>query len=207
MILITGAKGFIGSSLLSFLNERGYNAGGVNEEITDIEKLRPYFKNAEFVVHLAAKVIGIQTERESNGVFEVNVVGTMNVVKLCLEYGCKLVNMSTIATGSEYAISKMVAEDIVRLYSKYLGLSAVTIQPCIIYNENDGDRHPFINRYYPLGKLVRDIENIIIHHDFKKYRVYKIGGIGQKLYFRNVVRLYRRIKRTLFILKVKLGFK
>src|SRR3990167_6037938 len=160
MILITGAKGFIGSSLLTFLGKRGYDVEGINEEILDIEKLRPHFKNAEFVVHLAAKLSPEQTEQRPHDFFQVNVAGTMNVVKLCIEYGCKLINTSSTTIDTEYGISKVASEIIVRSYAKYQGLRAVTIRPCVIYDENGGVRYPYISNHYPLGKLVKDIENI-----------------------------------------------
>ncbi len=199
MILITGAKGFVGSSLLSFLTKKGYDVAGIDEEITDIEKLRPYFKNAEFVVHLAAKLHDGQTEKRPYDFFQVNVVGTMNVVKLCIEYGCKLINTSSITTKTDYGISKVLSEEMVRSYAKYQGLLAVTIRPCVIYDEKGGARYPYISKHYPLGKLVEDIENIIIRHDFKKYKVYKIGGLGQKLYSEKIVLLKKKIKLKLHL--------
>ncbi len=204
MILITGAKGFIGSSLLSFLGERGYAVEGIDEDILDIEKLRPHFKNAEFVVHLAARLKPEQTEKRPHDFFTVNTVGTMNVVKLCVEYGCKLINTSSITTKTEYGISKALAEKMVQLYVKYQGLRAVTIRPCVIYDESGGARYPYISKHYPLGKLVRDIEHIIAHDDFKKYKVYNIGGLGQKIYFEGVDLLRRRVKRKFHLMKEKI---
>ena len=199
MIIITGAKGFIGYSLLSFLRKKGYDVEGIDEEITDIEKLRPHFKNAEIVVHLAAKLHEGQTEKRPHDFFQVNVVGTMNVVKLCIEYGCKLINTSSITTDSEYGISKVLSEEMVRLYMKHQGLRAVTIRPCVIYDENGGGRYPYISKHYPLGKLVEDIENIIIHDNFRKYKVYKIGGLGQKIYFEKIDLLKKKIKLKLHL--------
>src|SRR3989344_9373210 len=195
MILITGAKGFVGSSLLPFLRKKGYDVKGIDEEITDIEKLRPHFKNAEIVVHLAAKLHEGRTEKRPHDFFQVNVVGTMNVVKLCIEYGCKLINTSSITTDTEYGISKVLSEEMVRLYMKHQGLRAVTIRPCVIYDENGGARYPYISKHYPLGKLVEDIEKIISGHNFDKYKVYKIGGLGQKIYFEEIDLLKKKIKQ------------
>ena len=193
MILITGGTGFIGSRLASFLANKGYEVRVVNEEITDIEKLRPHFKSAEFVVHLAGKKPNGISEKRSNDMFLVNVLGTMNVVKLCLENGSKLINVGSMATESEYGISKTVAQELVRSYAKYQNLKAVTIRPAGIYDESDTSV-PYINKNYPLGELVKDIENIIARHDFGKYRVYETKNFQQKLYFvkRKILALKRR---------------
>lgn len=203
-ILITGAKGFVGSRLLSFLSKRGYDVEGIDEEILDIEKLRPHFKNASFVVHLAAKLHEGQSEKRPHDFFQVNVVGTMNVVKLCIEYGCKLINTSSITTKTEYGISKVLSEEMVRLYTKHRGLQGVTIRPCVIYDENSGRVYPYISKHYPLGKLVEDIENIIIHDNFKKYKVYKIGGLGQKIYFEEIELLKKKIRPIYHFIKNKI---
>lgn len=194
MILITGAKGFIGSRLFIFLTEKGYETEGIDIEITDIEKLRPYFKNAELVIHLAAKIPTSQPGSKSNDIFQVNVGGTMNVVSLCLEYHCKLINISSTATQSDYGISKVLAEQLVRSYVKYYGLLAVTIQSHGIYDEQVGIT-PYINKNYPLGKLVKDIEHIIARHNFKKYKVYKTKTFQQKAYF--IRRKARGLKRKI----------
>ncbi len=203
MILVTGAQGFIGSALVKFLRERGYEVEEMNEEITDIEKMRPHFKHAEFVVHLAAKVVhtpeevhDLVTEKRPYSFFQVNVGGTMNVVNLCLEYGCKLINTSSTTVDTKYGISKTLAEEMVRLYAKYQGLRAVTIRPCVIYDEREGKR-PYISRHYPLGKLMKDIEEIIVSYDFKKYKLCEIGGLGQRLYSPKVVSLKKKIKSKL----------
>ncbi|MGD0976846.1 MAG: SDR family oxidoreductase [Minisyncoccia bacterium] len=194
MILITGSRGFIGSRLLAYLTGKGYEVEGMNEEITDIEKLKPYFKNAEFVVHLAGKKPNSKIGDKCNDVFQVNVVGTMNIVRLCLEHNSKLINISSTATQSDYGISKILAQELIRLYAKYQGLRAVTIRSHGIYDEHNGIT-PYINKNYPLGKLLEDIENIIAYYDFKKYKVYRTRNIQQKIYF--VRRKARALKRKI----------
>ncbi|KKT82096.1 MAG: hypothetical protein A3B99_04330 [Candidatus Yanofskybacteria bacterium RIFCSPHIGHO2_02_FULL_44_12b] len=196
MILITGSTGFIGSRLVSFLSQKGYEIKEVNEEITDIEKLRPHFKGADFVVHLAGKKPNSETVGKSNDTFLVNVLGTMNVVRLCLENKSKLINISSSATESEYGISKVVAEELVRSYAKSQGLKAITIRPAGIYDEND-KTVPYINKNYPLGHLVRDIEWIIKNHNFDQYKVYETRNFQQKIYFirRKINAVKRRVNK------------
>lgn len=198
MILITGSKGFIGSRLLTFLTEKGYQVEGINEEITNIEKLRPYFKNAEFVVHLAGKKPNSKIGDKRNDMFQVNVGGTMNVVQLCLENNCKLIYMGSSATESEYGISKALAQELVRSYAMYQSLQAITIQARGIYDEKDNTT-PYINKNYPLNKLTIDIEHIISGHDFRTYKVYQTKNLRQKAYFikRKILGLKRRITSIL----------
>lgn len=195
MIIITGSTGFIGSRLISFLVKRGYEVKGVNKEITDIDKLKPHFMNAEFVVHLAGKKPHSLSENKSNDMFLVNVLGTMNVIRLCLENNSKLINISSSATESEYGITKVVAERLVRSYSEYQGLKAVTIRPVGIYDESAPDAPPYINKNYPMGRLLQDIENIISNYSFLKYKVFETRNLQQRLYAikRKTFALRRRI--------------
>jgi dTDP-glucose 4,6-dehydratase len=91
----------------------------------------------------------------------VNDVGTINVIKLCLDYATKLVYFSTsevygrlfdekhvvveedLARGSAftttnvYAMSKLFGEAIVRHYVENYDLDAVTIRPFMIYGPGE----------------------------------------------------------------------
>jgi nucleoside-diphosphate-sugar epimerase len=181
-ILITGSNGFIGSHVLAFLSSKNYKVFGITEEITDIEKLGPHFKNVDFVIHLAAKTNkNKHREDGSDDFFEVNVGGTMNVVRLCVEYGCKLINISSGSVArrkkDEYGITKTLAEELVGMYAKNMGLRAVSIRPCKLYDKDQKDKWGtkmtlFVYNSYPLEQLCNDIENIILNYKFKKYKVY-----------------------------------
>ena len=107
MILILGAKGFIGSALVCLPN-----TVGCTEDIRDKEKLRPYFKEAEFVVHCAA-ITPKKIEEPGRDYYGVNVVGTKNVVELCIENNCKLIYLSTRSIHGVYGRTKQEAQKIV----------------------------------------------------------------------------------------------
>jgi len=94
----------------------------------------------------------------------VNNIGTLNIIKLCMEYNCRLVYSSTsevygrlfergkpvkeddleeegsiFVTTNIYAMSKLFGEAIVRHYVENYGLNAVTIRPFMIYGPGE---HP-----------------------------------------------------------------
>jgi nucleoside-diphosphate-sugar epimerase len=172
-ILVTGCKGFIGSQTISYLQEKGYNVIGINEDIRIIEALRPYFKDAEFVIHTAGKVNGkIQSQDDY---FAINVEGTENVIKLCVEYGCKLIHLSSIATEGLYGISKQKSQKIVEEYCLKHGLKAIILRLCVIYNQENNTRRP--GARYPIERLVEDIENIINSHDYSKFKLIDYSNI------------------------------
>lgn len=194
-ILITGAKGYVGSQLAPLLR-RKHEVIETTEDVTDIEKLRPYFRNIDVVIHLAI------SKKEMRRVV---VDGTKNVATLCLEYNCKLINFSTESATTDptslYGSSKLEAERYLEDNVNQFGLKAVSIRPCGIVDKNWFDEsgnkiNNFRGRCYPIGKLCKDIENIIENYDFKEHKIYKSYlPFSKILYF--IGRIYRAIKRRI----------
>jgi len=165
-ILVTGSKGFIGSRVLSYLQEKGQNAVGTSEEIRNIETLRPHFKGVEFVIHTAGKKYNPLQEEDF---YTINVLGTGNVAQLCLENDSKLIHLGSIATDGPYGVSKQQSQKLVEDYCNRKGLRAIVLRLCVIYtDEKDSKKR---GARYPLERLVVDIENMIKNHDFSKYKL------------------------------------
>lgn len=137
-VVITGCRGFIGSALVKHLK-----AIGMDVDIRDKEKMRPFFKDAEYVIHTAART----KDRGLNDYYDINVEGTRNVVELCQEYGCKLIHLGTVATRGDYGKSKQQAQKIVDGYEKSISLIL-----CDISDKRNN---------YSLKELLEDIERII----------------------------------------------
>lgn len=172
MILVTGTKGFIGSHVFSYLKEKGYEVHGTDMDIRDMQSLRPYFENAEFVVHAAGKVKKGITNPEIY--YSINVLGTRNVCLLCLENSSKLIHLSSIAgaTGEDetvrlYGASKQEAQKLVEKYSKLYGLKSIILRLGVIYSKENNTGRP--GARYPIERLCADIENLIISHDFNNF--------------------------------------
>ncbi|WP_372590431.1 NAD(P)-dependent oxidoreductase [Fervidobacterium pennivorans subsp. carthaginiensis] len=169
-ILITGALGFIGKRLFSALKEQKHNVLGVDlviadyddyirADITYFEDVWKQFKDNngfDMVIHLAGEVGRLNGEEYPQRMVYVNEIGTLNLIKMCLEYNTKLVYFSTsevygtlfdekevkeedfyVLSPSRvtnvYAMSKLFGEGLVRHYVKNYGLLAVGIRPFMVY--------------------------------------------------------------------------
>jgi dTDP-glucose 4,6-dehydratase len=175
-IFVTGALGFIGSFLVPYLTEQGHEvvssdvhvrdyADYVRADVTSFEDLYRIFKKEDIdqVIHMAGEVGRMVGEEHPQKMVYVNNIGTLNLIKLCLEYDCRLVYFSTsevygrlfdkgkavkeedlengsiFVTTNVYALSKLFGEAIVRHYLENYGLNAVTIRPFMVYGPGE---HP-----------------------------------------------------------------
>jgi len=117
MIVITGAAGFIGSALLSFLNEKNYNDIVLVDHFTAAEKLKNFegkkysklinredffewlelhHSLVQFVFHLGARTDTAEFDLELLNRLNLNY--SKRVFELCTEYGLPLVYASSAAT-------------------------------------------------------------------------------------------------------------
>jgi dTDP-glucose 4,6-dehydratase len=175
-IFVTGALGFIGSYLIPYLTRQGHKVVSsdvhvrdyddyVRADVTSFEDLYKIFKNenVEQVIHMAGEVGRMVGEEHPQKMMYVNNIGTLNLIKLCLEYNARLVYFSTsevygrlfdknepvkeedlekasvFTTTNIYAMSKLFGEAIVRHYVENYGLNAVTVRPFMVYGPGE---HP-----------------------------------------------------------------
>jgi dTDP-glucose 4,6-dehydratase len=173
-IFVTGALGFIGSYLIPKLTEQGNEVMGsdvhvrdftdyVRADVTSFEDLYKIFKKGDIdqVIHMAGEVGRMVGEEHPQKMLYVNNIGTLNLIKLCIEYNSKLVYFSTsevygrlfdknepvveddldagsvFTTTNIYAMSKLFGEAIVRHYVENYGLNAVTIRPFMVYGPGE----------------------------------------------------------------------
>ena len=150
--LVTGAVGFIGDALVKKLVKEGYEVIGlihkakpknyeknseyVEGDITEIDSIKPFVKNADFVFHCAAMV---KDYGPKEIFYKVNLEGTKNLVKASEEFGIKkFIFLSHIRHKSEKSVSyysetKKLAEQY--LIEKYQqdGFPAIIIRPGNVY--------------------------------------------------------------------------
>jgi dTDP-glucose 4,6-dehydratase len=173
-VLVTGALGVIGKFLVPYLERKGYDvvstdiqirdySNYVAADITSFEHLYRIFReqHIDMVIHMAARVGRLIGESHPQKMVYVNDVGTLNLIKLCMDYGCRLVFFSTsevyghlfddgktvwesnleagspFLTTNIYAMSKLFGEAIVKHYVENYGLQAVAVRPFMVYGEGE----------------------------------------------------------------------
>jgi len=126
--IVTGGAGFIGSHVVDALLERGHDviiidnlATGKEEninpkaefhkvDIRDIDSMTPLFKGVDGVFHLAA-IARIQPSfEEPEEYFDVNVVGTKNILELAKKYKVKRVVYSASSSAYGHKGSHVLVE-------------------------------------------------------------------------------------------------
>ncbi|MDO8676513.1 MAG: SDR family NAD(P)-dependent oxidoreductase [Candidatus Azambacteria bacterium] len=171
--IVTGGAGFIGSHICEELASRGcqvlsidnYSAGKkinlehlkkyknfqeVNCDVTDLKKLKKYFKGVDLIFHNAAskKNICLKDPRRD---LEVNAIGTFNMLDLVRKFKVKkFVHASTGSVYGErvespqtenhplnpvsyYGVSKLAGEKYVWLFYKLFGLDTTILRYFHVY--------------------------------------------------------------------------
>lgn len=140
MILITGASGFLGKSILNFFSSQDISIlstgrTGVNDIKCDLSSETPNFNvsEIELVIHAAGKAHSVpKSDKEANHFFEVNVNGTQNLLNgLGLaafpkqfvfissvavygkEFGDNILETEMLNAKDSYGVSKIQAERVV----------------------------------------------------------------------------------------------
>ncbi len=168
-ILVTGGAGFIGSHLVDKLVELGHRVlvvdnlvNGKREninpkaefhqvDICDFETMRLYFKDIDFVFHLAALPRVPLSIEDPIGTSKVNISGTINVFEAAKQSKVKRVintssssvygNQKTLPLKedmmpspiSPYGLQKWVGERFAKIYSELYGLPVVSLRPFNVY--------------------------------------------------------------------------
>ena len=115
---ITGGAGQLGYDLIKELKKRkqdDYLAPTIEElDITDLEALRKVVKdyNPDVIYHLAAYTAVDKAEENKNFCYQINVVGTENIVSVAKEVKAKVIYISTdyIFQGNKDGIYEVLDE-------------------------------------------------------------------------------------------------
>lgn len=167
-VLVTGAAGFIGRHVYAALLERGHTVIGMDCVETppygrvvgpagwlvdDIRRPLTKVAGLDAVVHLAALAAPRDCERDPTLAFDVNVNGTMQVLRMALESGAKKVVFSS--SGHVYDIPpRYLPTDEVhplRLNNTYTTTKILGEQLCHLYWENHGLPYTVLRLYNVYG--------------------------------------------------------
>jgi len=181
-VLITGAKGFIGSNLTGRLSLLGDSVASFDsvggQDIRNLEQVQAAIKGKDIVFHLAAVADLNWAGAYPIETMEVNIQGTWNIAIACLRAGAKLYYASTCCVyGNQehhpsteeslpnpaeiYAYTKLAGENVVRGLHCSFGLPYSIMRFATIYGEG---MRPALAPHIFLGQALRR-EPITIHGD------------------------------------------
>ncbi len=101
-ILVTGAKGMLGTDMCRILREQRHEVLATDIQEMDVREIELVMRTIESfrpetVIHLAALTDVDGCERNPDGAFLTNTIGTQNVALACHKYGSRLVYLSTLS--------------------------------------------------------------------------------------------------------------
>ena len=168
--IVVGGAGFIGSNLVDKLIKDEHEvlviddcSTGKQENINkkaiwynhDISRMTNFsmFKDVDVVFHTAAKARVQPSIEDPIDFNKVNVSGTLNILKACVDYGIKRFvysssssvygNVEQLPTPEEhklnpmspYALQKLIGEQYCKLFSELYGLETVCLRYFNVYGE------------------------------------------------------------------------
>ena len=176
-VVVTGAKGQLGTDLVNLLVNRGYEVYGYGREeldITNFNQVKQVISevNPDVVIHAAAYTKVDLAESEPDQAFLINAYGTRNVVVASEAIGAKLVYVSTdyVFDGTAnvpynefaptnplgvYGKSKLAGEQFVRdLHSKFF-----IVRTSWVYGKHGN------NFVKTMLKLAQERDELMVVHD------------------------------------------
>ena len=172
IFLVTGGAGFIGSHIVELLVRKkhqvvvidNFSTGNiknikhlrkdikiVNASITEYNKYQKYFRNVDYVLHLAALADIVPSINQPYKYFDNNVKGTLNIVKACKKYKIKKIiyaassscyglakkfptkESDKIDLQYPYAFSKYFSEKIIEHWSRVYNLNYISLRLFNVY--------------------------------------------------------------------------
>ena len=151
-VLVTGAVGFIGKYVMAALEDAGHEAIGLDlirglrgaygfvADITQPLTLMPGRETLDAVIHLAALSHPRQCDENPGKAYEVNVLGTSNVLRMALASGAKKFVFSSSAHVYDLPPRYMPTDELLplRLNNTYTTNKILGEKLCELYYENHG---------------------------------------------------------------------
>lgn len=193
---ITGGSGALGKQLVDYISSNYEVLSPTSGEcnILDLDNLTNIIKNfnPDVVIHLAAFVDTFGCEKNIEKAIDTNIIGTINLVKACLNINCKFIYLSSeyVFSGEKgnytindkpdpiniYGKTKSSAEYIVSILPHYQIIRAPfirTIYPKVFTNQ-------YCSRYF-LDEVVEKItyniinnSNNLIHISSERMSLYEL---------------------------------
>ena len=206
-ILITGGAGFIGSNLVRYLANIGAdeiivfddeslgdrkNIADIKHvfikgDVRDVESLKAAIDGMEIIVHLAADTRVMDSIEDPVKNFEVNVIGTFNILKLARQARVKQIIIASTGGAilgdaeppiheamvarplSPYGASKLAAEGYASAFSAAYGMPVTCLRFSNIYGPGSFHKGSVVAHFF---KHILTGEDLIVYGDGSQTRDY-----------------------------------
>lgn len=164
--LVLGSEGNIGKPLVRHLRSSGFDVlesdirpgwrpGYFQADINQpVDLIEIFEQGCEVVFMLSAMVSRVTCEQAAGLAVDTNLSGLNNVVQLCKKHRVRLVYFSTSeiygphcnpmsedeknpSPNNRYGLTKLLGEQLVEYEVRQYGLSAITLRPFMVYDENE----------------------------------------------------------------------
>ena len=206
MIIITGSNGFIGKNLERFLpRERIFRLkSDIRNYISIANQMKYWSANPKRIVHLAALTDAQESIVDPINYAETNLMGTINLLEIMRKFDIEKIIFASSAAVKDvqnpYGLSKLHAEDWIKMYGELYGLKYVILRIYNVYGpkNNKGVVYYFMknlkeNRPLTIygGKQIRDFVyvddvckaiRLVLDEKLNWNTTYSIGtGIGTSI--------------------------
>lgn len=190
LVLVTGVEGFTGHYVKAELEANGHTVVGLNSDLTNADAVTNEVINLqpEAVIHLAG--IAFVGDDNANAFYNVNLVGTRNLLDALAKYGSKLssvlitssANVYGNTTGgvldenvspnppNDYAVSKLAMEYMARLWSEKLPICIVRPFNYTGVGQNEKFLIPKIIKHFQNKEAVIELGNLEVWREFGDVR-------------------------------------
>src|ERR1700719_2146926 len=155
-VLVTGAGGFIGSHLVKALRAAGHAVLTHSTRQGDIKNCHLSFQGVGHVFHLAARTFVPDSWSAPMSFYEVNLLGTVNVLEFCRAQGASMTLLSSYVYGpparlpisedeplcafNPYCHTKILAEETGLYYQRQFAIPVTIIRPFNVYGPGQDRR-------------------------------------------------------------------
>ena len=169
VIAITGSGGFLGRALVHKLRQDAANSVieievSTGWDILDKPELEKKLREFDILIHLAALTFVPESYKRPYDFYNVNLVGTLNMLEICRTRNKPIVYMSSYMYGhpqylpidenhslsavNPYGQSKLMGEELCRAYARDFQLSVVALRLFNLYGPGQTDN-------FLLSKIVK----------------------------------------------------
>lgn len=133
----------------------------IKGDITDLKQLKSAFKGVDYVYHHAALVSVAQSMEKPQDTQKINIEGTNNVLEAAKQTGVKRVLLASSSAvygngkqipykengptdcQSPYAASKLIGEELLKMYNKAFGLNTVMVRYFNVFGTGQNPNSPY----------------------------------------------------------------